>query len=534
MTLTPRQIAILAGVVLTLALVVCLLVGILLRQRRLQRARESREYSPETDDPDLLRAEIDRLRPCCLLIELDGIDQLRDLRESDRVQLRAGIEALLEEWAARHEGLFSRLKNGRYQLLVQQPKLRRMVETKFDILAQVRNYHFRGGRVDVTISIGVGQGDTSAECGENSRRALDLALGRGGDQAVVKNPDQSYQFYGGVSKRVEKSEKVKARMIATAFAELMRGCEQIYIMGHKRADFDSLGAAAGVFAMARAHGKPAFIVIDCDDCMAQPMLDSWQGQEHAPVCILPRKALNDLSIRTLLVLVDVHVAVQAESSALVEQASLLAVIDHHRQAAQHVEHAQLFHLDPGVSSACEMVAELAQYTLPAPKLTPLHADALLAGITLDTRNFVLRTGASTFEAAAFLRAKGADPARVQRLFAGQHESAKRRMEIVARAKIVNNCAVSIAKMEDEGEDIRLLCAQAADELLNLQQVQAAFVLCEHGEQIHISARSLGERNVQVVMEQLGGGGHQTMAAAQLPRAQYTMQEALHKLAESLE
>jgi len=535
MFFTNQQIAIIAGVVITLAVVVCFLVGALLRQRRLRLARERREYSPETEDPVLLRAQIDKLQPCLLLMELDGVDELRGLRESERAELRAGLEALLEEWAAAHEGLFSRLEDDRYQLLVQQPMLRRMIEAKFNVLDGVRGYQFRGRRMDVTISIGVGQGSTFAECGENSRHALDLALGRGGDQAVVKNPDLSCQFYGGVSKRVEKSGKVKARMMATAFAELVRESEQVYVMGHKRADFDALGAAAGVCALAKAQGKPVYIVIDCDSCMAQPMLDSWKEQERTLALLTPRKAMTELSVKTLVVLVDTHLTAQAESPQLVEQANMLAVIDHHRQAAEHIQSAQLFYIDPGASSACEMVTEMLQYTLPAPEITSLHADALLAGIQLDTRNFVLRTGASTFEAAAWLRSKGADPARVQRLFAGEHEAVKRRMEIISRAKIIKRCAVSIARFApDEALDQRLVCAQAADEMLNLEQVDAAFVLHENGGNIHISARSLGERNVQLVMESLGGGGHQTMAAAQLPRAQYRMEDAVRLLAKALD
>jgi len=540
MLIPTRLLAILAGVVLALALTVLLLASVLLRWRRRQRERDSRVYSPDTDDPELLHAQIERLQPCLLQIALDGVDELRqDWRESERAELRAGIEALLEEWAAACEGLFSRLGNSRYQLLVQLPALRRMEETKFSILDRVRAYQFHGRQVGVTLSIGAGMGDTFLQCGANSRQALELALGRGGDQAAVKNTDFGYRFYGGVSERAEKTEKVKVRILATAFAELMRSCEQVYAMGHRHADFDTLGAAAGVCAMAKAQGTPAHIVIECDDCMAKPLLEQWRGQagsskatrlEGAPSVISPRKALSDLTAKTLLVLVDFHVPQLAESPQLLERAGLLAVIDHHRQAVDHVKDALVFFLDPGASSACEMTAELLQYTMPAPKLSAPQADALLAGIALDTRNFVLRTGASTFEAAAFLRARGADPARVRRLFAGEQEEMRRRMEIAARAKIVGRCAVSIAGVEGAGEDLRLVCAQAADELLNLGNVDAAFVLHADGENIHISARSLGARNVQLMMEQLGGGGHRTMAAAQLPIASHSMEDAVRLLA----
>jgi c-di-AMP phosphodiesterase-like protein len=536
MLIPIRLLAAAAGILLALALAVTLLASVLLRWRRRQRERDSRAYDPDTDDPELLRTQIERLQPCLLRVALDGVDELRqDWRESERAELRAGIEALLEEWAAACEGLFLKQGDSRYQLLVQLPMLRRMEEEKFPILDRVRAYQLRGRQVGVTLSIGAGQGSTYAQCGANSRQALELALGRGGDQAAVKNQDNSYQFYGGVSKRVEKTEKVKVRLMATAFAEAMRGCEQVYAMGHKRADFDTLGAAAGVCAMAKAHGKPAYIVVECDGCMAGPLLEQWRGQEGAPSVISPRKALHGLSAKTLLVLVDFHVPQLAECPQLLERAGLLAVIDHHRQAVNHVRGAQVFFLDPGVSSACEMTAELLRYTVPAPALAPAQADAMLAGIALDTRNFVLRTGASTFEAAAFLRAKGADPVRVKRLFAGEQAEMRRRMEIVTRAKVVGRCAVSIALPGENGQgDLRLLCSQAADELLNLGDVDAAFVLHADGENIHISARSLGARNVQRMMEQMGGGGHQTMAATQLPMAQYSMEDAVRMLGEAME
>lgn len=535
MYLLPKHFAALLSVVIILTIAVLLLAVMLINWARKQRARDARVYSPETDDPALLHAEIERLQPCLLQIALDGVDELRKgWRESERAELRAGAEAILEEWAATHDGLLSKLEDDRYQLLVQQPMLRRMIETKFAVLDAVRAYQFRGKPADVTVSIGVGQGSTFAQCGANSRQALDLALGRGGDQAAVKHPDLSYEFFGGVSKRVEKTEKVRVRLMAASFAELMRGCEQVYAVGHARSDFDSLGAAAGVCAMAKAHGKPAYIVLDDEQTMAGPLLALWKQQGDAPHIIHPRKALNDLSARTLVVLVDCHVARMAESEQLVEQARLTAVIDHHRQAVDHLQNAMVFYLEPGVSSCCEMVAELLHYTEPAPRLSPAQADALLAGIMLDTRNFVLRTGASTFEAAAWLRGKGADPVRVKSLFAGGQEDIRRKMEIVLRAKVIDRCAVSIAKPSEQIDNLRMICSQAADELLNVEGVDAAFILFAEDAKIWISARSLGARNVQVVMEKLGGGGHQTMAAAQLPQAQYTMEDAVRLLIDTLE
>jgi len=568
--------AIVLGILLALALAVVLLAAALIRWVRRQRAKDAREYSPETDDPALLHAEIGRLQPCLLQIALDGVDELRQgWRESERAELRAGVEGILEEWAATHEGLLAKLEDNRYQLLVQQPMLRRMAETKFAVLDAVRAYQFRGRRAGVTVSIGVGQGSTFAECGANSRQALDLALGRGGDQAAVKNPDLSYEFFGGVSRQVERTGKVRVRLMATAFAELIRGCEQVYAVGHRHADFDALGAAAGVCAMAKAQGRPAYIVLERETCMAGPLLALWDGSpEGVPEIIPPAKALAGLTAKTLVVLVDTHVAHLAESELLIEQAKLTAVIDHHRQAVDHLQGALVFHIDPGVSSSCEMVAELLQYTEPAPKLSPRQADGLLAGIMLDTRDFVLRTGAATFEAAAWLRARGADPVRVKGLFAGGQEEIRRKMDIVLRAKMIGRCAVSIVPPEragivpperagivpperagivpperagivpperagivlpgEQGQCLRRVCSQAADELLGVEGVDAAFILFAEGENIHISARSMGARNVQVIMEKLGGGGHQTMAAAQLPMEEYSMEDAVKALVDALD
>ncbi|MDR2753060.1 MAG: DHH family phosphoesterase [Oscillospiraceae bacterium] len=529
--LSPQLLAVILIVVLTLALAVVLLAGALVRWQRRQREREQQALDWDTNDPETLHTEIERLRPCALQIELDGVDELRrGFRESVLAELRASIEALLEDWADVHEGLFLKAEDDRYLLLVQRPMLRRMIENKFAILDKVRGYQFRGERAGVTISIGVGQGDTFAECGANSRQALELALGRGGDQAAVKHPDLSYQFFGGVSKRVEKSEKVKVRMTAAALAEIMQGCEQVLAVGHKRADFDSLGAAAGVCAIAKAQDKPAFIVLEEETCMARPLLAQWKDADGAPAVITPRKALNDLSAKTLVVLVDAHAAAMAESPQLLVQAKLVVVIDHHRQSVEHIRDALMFHLDPGASSACEMVTELLQYTIPAPKIAPCQTNALLAGIQLDTRNFVLRTGTATFEAAAWLRGKGADPVQVRRLFAEGPAEARRKAEIVNRAKVIDRCAVSIA-LPAAAEDMRLICAQAADELLNLEEVDASFVLFAQSGTVFISARSLGARNVQLVMEQLGGGGHQTMAAAQLENV--TTEEAVRRLAQAI-
>ncbi|MDR2524941.1 MAG: DHH family phosphoesterase [Oscillospiraceae bacterium] len=536
---TDRLIAALFGAAVLLLVACVLLAAALFRLRRKRKRQEAEALSPETDDPAALRRQLKRRHACVLRIALDGVDELRqELRESERVEIRAGVEALLEEWAVKHSGLLAKLADNRFLLIVLQPALEQMLQTRFPILDAVRGFTFRERKVDVTLSIGVGQGESFAECEKNSRQALELALGRGGDQAAVKNPDLSYQFFGGVSKRVEKTEKVRVRILATAFAELIKGSERVLVMGHRSGDFDCLGAAVGVCALARCLGKPAAIVMDVANSLAQPLVEHLRVDASAIPILPPKQAIAELSVKTLVIVVDTHTAHQAESPELCAQAKALAVIDHHRQAVDYLRGAVVFHHEPGASSASEMVVELLQYSAPAPKLSRVQAEALLAGIYLDTRGFLLRTAASTFEAAAWLRGRGADTVRVRRLFAGGQEEFRRRTEIVAGAKLFDHCAVSVAlgsaeAGEGEGGTWRLLCAQAADELLNLEDVDAAFVLFSENEQICISARSLGARNVQRIMERMGGGGHQTMAAVQFPPGECTMEEAARRLLTAL-
>ena len=526
-----------------LAATVCLSAA-LWRARKRRRAEEAAALSPDTDDPAALRKQLQRRRPGVLRIALDGVDDFRqELRESERVELRAGIEGLLEEWAIQCSGMLSKLADSRFLLVVNQPALDHMMEKKFPILDTVRAFAFKDKKMEVTLSIGVGQGESFAECERNSRQALDMALGRGGDQAAVKNPDLSYAFFGGVGKRVERTEKVKVRILATAFAELIKGSERVLVMGHRGGDFDCLGAAVGLCALAQALGKPAAVVMDLENSLAMPLAELLREAGAETPILHPNKALEELSAKTLVILADAHTALQAESAELCAQAKLLAVVDHHRQAVDFIQNAVIFHHDPGSSSASEMVTELLRYSSPAPRLGHAQAEALLAGIYLDTRGFLLRTGASTFEAAAWLRGRGADTVRVHKLFAGGQEEFRRRTEIVANAKVFDRCAVSVAMLTDgdraagservSGTGWRLLCAQAADELLNLEDVDAAFVLFLEGGQICISARSLGARNVQLIMEKLGGGGHQTMAAAQIPAGEATMEDVARRLIEAI-
>ncbi|MCL2106211.1 MAG: DHH family phosphoesterase [Oscillospiraceae bacterium] len=527
----PRLLAGLCLAFLAMLLISVSLAALLVKIRRKQKAGQA-ELPIDEEDPAALRERVARMQPIVLQIAMDGIDELRqELRESERVELRAGIEHLLEEWAATHQGMLAKLDDHRFFLIVHRPALQQMADAKFPILDLVRNYRYKDKRVEVTISIGVGQGNSFGECEHNSRQALDMALGRGGDQAAVKQLDQSYEFFGGVSKRVEKTEKVKIRIMAAAFAELMRGCEQVYVMGHRYSDFDSLGAAVGVCAMAQSQGKFARVILNADESMAKPMLERLRAEGMDGMIVTCRRALAEMSDKTLIVVVDAHVRQTLECPELLDGAKLLAVIDHHRQAVDYIQNAVVFYHDPGVSSACEMVTELLHYTMPRPKLSRVQAEAMLAGILLDTRGFLLRTGASTFEAAAFLRAKGADPVEVKRMFAGGQQDYIRRTEIVTNAKLFHRCAVSIVKA---GCEDRLLCAQAADELLNLQDVDASFVLFQEDGRVCVSARSLGARNVQLIMERLGGGGHQTMAAAQLDASKHSMEDVVRLLLEAIE
>jgi c-di-AMP phosphodiesterase-like protein len=418
---------------------------------------------------------------------------------------------MTESWFSDY-GVFRKLGNGRFICVSAEDDLKKMLEKKFDLLEQVRSYSYGDKVVGLTLSIGVGRGEKTGEAESSAIQALDMALGRGGDQVAVRNTDETYTFFGGVSGGVEKRTRVRSRVMASALAELIRNAGNVLVMGHKFSDLDALGSAVGVLKICQDLGTDARIVVSKKTSLALPLIEHLTENNMDGYLISPDYAEQLIDGKTLLIIVDTLRADFVDSPAVYEKAKQVVVIDHHRKTVDYIQNAVLFYHEPRASSASEMVAELMQYTSKV-KPTPVVANALLAGITLDTKNFVLRTSTRTFEAAAYLRTNGADTVTVKQFFNNTLENQKLRGKIVLSAYEHSNCAIAVADIQSK--DIRLISAQAADELLTINNVDASFVLFMTEDTVNISARSLGNINVQVIMEQFGGGGHQTMAACQV-------------------
>lgn len=455
-------------------------------------------------------------RPFCVIAELDNLDDGRSgLRDSERAEIRSRIEAALDAWAEGFDSFTKRVTDDRYMILTEQVNFRKMVESRFSILETVRNFEYKGRRTGVTLSIGAAGGDTLRLSERSARKALEMALGRGGDQVAIRTKN-GYDFIGGVSKSAEKHTTVKSRVMAAALAELIKASSGVFLMGHTYTDLDAIGAAVGLASAAESFGVPAYLVTDPEKSLAGALLKRVQAEYPALKIVQQARALELMNRRSLLIVADTHVESFVEFPEVYAAAETRVIIDHHRLSAEPEQEVVLFHHDPGASSASEMVAELLQYINPDLSLPKLAAEALLAGMMLDTKGFVVRVGVRTFEAAAFLREKGADTVSVKRLFSNSMAVNRNRNEVIAAAEYYRDCAISA--VEGEIEDVRIVASQAADELLNVEASKASFVLYQNGDAVHISARSYGEINVQLIMEALGGGGHRTMAACRLQDA----------------
>lgn len=451
-------------------------------------------------------------RPSVILMSIDNLDEIeQSYSDGDFDAMRSRAEKLIDTWLGEYGCLIRKLGDGRFVVVCEERDLEKMVEKKFSVLDSIREYEYEEKLVGITLSIGVGKGKTLREGEINARQALDMAVGRGGDQAAILKND-GYEFFGGVSKGVEKRSKARTRIVASAIQKLMENSSNILIMGHRFSDLDSVGSAVGVLCAARAVNKEAKIVVNRRQSLAQALIDAVEKNTGDVFCS-PEDALKLLDKKTLLIIVDTHRCEVVESAELYKQAQTVVIIDHHRKNVDFINNSIVFQHDPNASSACEMVAEMLQYMPVKPKINASDADAMLAGIMLDTRNFALKTGVRTFEASAFLKSKGADTVKVRKLFMNKMESLKLRNEVIASAQNYRSCAIAFADINSE--DIRTITSQAADELLNIDGISASFAMFESDGTVNISARSLGEVNVQVIMETLGGGGHQTMAAAQL-------------------
>lgn len=451
------------------------------------------------------------------LIYLDNYDEALDsVEEVRRSLLVALIDRKVNKYVSALDGICKKLEKDKYMVILRKKATELLRENKFDLLDEVKTVNI-GNEMAVTISIGMGlDGLTYAQNFEFARNAIELALGRGGDQAVMKTP-QEITYYGGKSQQVEKSTRVKARVKAQALREIITGKERVLIMGHRMADVDSFGAAVGIYRIATTLERKAYIVLNDVSTSLRPMVDSFKKHEdyQEDMIIGSQQAIELAGSNTVLVVVDVNKPSITECPELLRMCKSIVVLDHHRQGTEVIENATLSYVEAYASSACEMVSEILQYIGESIKISPEEADCMYSGIMIDTSNFMTKTGVRTFEAAAFLRRNGADVTRVRKLFREEAIEYKTKADAVSQAEIYRD-VFAVSTCSSEGiESPTIMGAQAANELLNIRGVKASFVLTEYQNQIFVSARSIDEINVQVIMEKMGGGGHLSAAGCQL-------------------
>lgn len=453
-------------------------------------------------------------RPIVSIISIDNYEELtKNATDSEKSSILAEIDRKIAQWAQDSRSLLRKYDRDKYIFVLESGDLSKLAAKKFSVLDDVRSIQSRSGVV-ATLSIGIGkEGETFAECYRFACVALDMALSRGGDQAVIKTK-YNFEFFGGLSKELEKRTKVKSRVVANALMQLIRDSSQVMIMGHQSSDMDSVGAAVGMACAARVHGKPVRVVVRKDRTLARELIDKMEAIEgNADLFIEPDEAMVASDYNTLLIVVDTNRPDYVESPPLLESINKVAVIDHHRRAASYIENFALNLHEPYASSTSELVSELLQYMVQTSEIQREEAECLLAGIYLDTKGFSIKTGVRTFEAAAYLKRAGAEMVEVKKLFQSTFHEYMMCQRIISSAR---DCGGGVI-LAISGEEIpdRVLAAQAADSLLNIIGVRASIVAFRQGEDTIVSARSLGQINVQIVMEKLGGGGNITAAGAQL-------------------
>ncbi len=451
------------------------------------------------------------------LIYIDNYEEaLESVEDVKRSLLAALIERKINQFAANIDGIVKKIEKDKYFIAFMCKYLDGLRASKFSIIDEVKNVNI-GNEMDVTISIGLGvHGETYVQNCEYSRIAMDLALGRGGDQAVVKDNDSIY-YYGGKSKQVEKNTRVKARVKAHALRELLENKDNVIIMGHQIGDIDSFGSALGLYRAMKQMGKKSHIVLNEITSALRPMVDRVKnsGDYEEDLILNSNEALDIADDSTIVIVVDVNRVSYTECPELLQKCKSIVVLDHHRQTTDGIENALLSYVEPYASSTCEMVAEILQYIQDGIRLKQIEADAMYGGIMIDTNNFSQKTGVRTFEAAAYLRRSGADVTRVRLMFRNNVEQFKTRAVAISRAEIFDEKFI-ISDCPSEGvESPTIVCAQAANELLNINGIEASFVLTKYNDKIYVSARSISNVNVQLIMEKIGGGGHQSIAGAQL-------------------
>lgn len=468
------------------------------------------------------------------LLYLDNYEEaLNSVEEVRRSLLVALIERKLNKYFGEVDGLIKKLEKDKFILVMRQRSLEELKKNRFNILEDVKTVNI-GNDMAVTISIGIGiNAPTYSQNYEYARIAIDLALGRGGDQVVIKDRDQM-TYFGGKSQQMGKSTRVKARVKAHALREFMVSKDKVVVMGHKIPDVDSIGAGIGIYRAAKSLNKKAHIVVNNPTMSVRPIIESFRDNQDYDenMFISSDEARDIVDDNTVVVVVDTNKPSYTECEDLLHMSKTIVVLDHHRQGSEVIQNAVLSYIEPYASSACEMVAEILQYFSDDIRIYNIEADALYSGIIIDTNNFTSKTGVRTFEAAAFLRRCGADVTRVRKMFRDDLQSYRAKAEAIRHVETYKGC-FAIAVCPTEGVDSpTVVASQAANELLNIDSVKATFVLTDYQNKIFISARAIDEVNVQLIMERMGGGGHINMAGAQLPGA--TIDEAIGQLKETID
>ena len=477
-----------------------------------------------------LQAENENKKTCVGIIMVDNYEEVMQRIDTEqKTQLMAKVESSIYDWVNETNGILVKEDRDTYVYIFEQRNLEKIKEDKFVILDTIKNL-VRKDKMQLTLSIAISnEGENDKEVYKSAQSAMDVILGRGGDQAVIRE-DGKYQFFGGKVEEVEKRTKVKARIVAHALEELMAECQKVIIMGHTNPDIDAMGSALGVYRFATNLDKEAYILTDFETASIKEFIENIQ-EDYKEVLVNKETALSLIDNETLLIVVDTHKTSYVEEPELLNKTNKIVVIDHHRRGTDFIEQSILTFQEVYASSASELVTELLQYTQKEVELQTIEAEALYAGIMMDTKNFTFKTGVRTFEAAAYLRRCGVDIIKVKKWFQSDLESYNKISEIVRNAEIIHE-TIGISTYEVQEKDTSLICAKAADELLTIGNITASFVLGTMEDKITISGRSIGDINVQMILEKLGGGGHITLAGAQLENK--TIEEAKQLLIEKIE
>ena len=490
-------------------------------------------YFIDNTEFELIKNKYNDSKICVGIVMIDNYEEIfQRISDEDKPQLIAKIEKSIYEWGNLFEALVIKSERDTYVICLEQKNLEELKESKFKILDSIKEIE-NSDKAPITLSIAIAnEGDSNYEKYKLAQASIDIALGRGGDQAVIRE-NGKYVFFGGRAQELEKRTKVKARMISHALEELILESKDVMIMGHANGDIDSMGASMGIYRLAKTLEKDVYIVNNSYGISLENFIDTAkQDKEYEKIIINKQEAMSKISEETLLVIVDTHKRTYVEVPELLTKTKKIVIIDHHRKSPDFIDEAILSFHEVYASSASELVTEILEYSDKTVELAQIEAEALYAGIMMDTKNFTFKTGVRTFEAAAYLRRCGVDIIRVKKWFQSDLKSFNTIADIVKRADIVNT-TIAISIYDKTSKEASLICAKAADELLTISDITASFVLGNTGEKICISGRSIGDINVQVILEKLGGGGHITLAGAQVEgmTIEETKQELINRINE---